>query len=67
MADQLRAFNMASGAAQVMHLGFPDVITASSYVGWTVAQAYGALPNPFPPAGALASSAINHLILLRIR
>lgn len=64
--NALRSVYLVSGGTQLSHLGFPDVLTASSYIAWTVAQAYGPLPNPFPAAGALASSALNHLVMLRV-
>lgn len=44
-------------------LGFTSGTDVTMHQGWSVAQAYGALPNPFTGGGALMTTAVPRLML----
>jgi len=44
-------------------LGFTSGIDVTYHIGWTVAQAYGALPDPFTPGGTLMATRVIRIML----
>ena len=56
------------GAFSILGIDLPNAPTGASFA-WSVAQAYGALPDPFPAGGALLSNgawAVSPLVRLSV-
>jgi hypothetical protein len=63
LANDTPTIRALTATSSLQWLGYTSGTDVTTHAGWSVAQAYGALPDPFTPGGALTTIAAHRIML----